>query len=74
MAAVLRWILLGDVVQIRTRLVVVLQEQVCLVAVVQSWVHPVADPVKLMIWDLLPFSLRYIFFLMLSFLDCIFCH
>ena len=61
MAAVPMWILLVAVVQIRTRLVVVLQEQVHLVAVVQSRARLVADPVKLMVWDLLPFYLRIIF-------------
>ena len=71
-AAVPRWILLVAVVQRRTHLVVALQKQVHLVAVVQSQAHLVADPVKLMVWDLLLFYLRYIFFLMFSFLDCIF--
>ena len=69
MDAVLRWILLVAVAQRQTHLVVVLQRWVHLVAVVQRWVHLVADPVKLMVWDLLPFYLRYIFFLMLSFPD-----
>ena len=73
-AAVLRWILLVAVVQIRTRLVVALQEHVRLAAVVQSQAHLVADPEKLMVWDLLPFYLRYVFFFMLSFLGRIFCH
>ena len=44
-AAVPRW----------TLLVADLQRQVHLAAVVQRRAHLVADPVKLMVWDLLPF-------------------
>ena len=74
MVAVPRWIHLVAVFQRWTHLVVVLQKRACLVAAVQRSAHLVADPVKLMVWDLLPFYLRYVFFLMFSFLDRIFFH
>ena len=43
-----------------------------LVAVAQRRTHLVAEPVKLKVGDLLSYHLRYVFSLVLSFLDCIF--
>ena len=58
-----QWLLhLVVVVQRRTCLVAAVPRWICLVAVVQRRTCLVADSAKLMVWDLLFYHLRYIFF------------